>query len=385
MTAKILTIDDHTETVQLIDITLSRRGYEVLGAHSGGEGLRMAERERPDLILLDIMMPDMDGITVCRALRQDPELQDIPIIMFTARDQVDDKLGGFEAGADDYLTKPTRPGELLERVEALLARRPPVAQSTGEGPRQDSRTARPARFITVLGSRGGAGVTTVAVNLASTFADGGTPTILVDLDTRQGHVAIYLGYEAQWDVVEWLGQPLDRLEETLGDYLVAQQDKLRLLLSRPHLYLQEARLSTAQAAALGTVLAETGSSVVVDLGSHLPGEVQRPLLKQSDGVLLCVRPERPAIVSAKAWLQYLGETVAQPDRVHVLMLDYGHEEKPPRASVESYLGTSLLGVLEMDPSQITRAVNRNQPLIYASGNAKLASRFREMARQLVAV
>lgn len=388
MSSKILTIDDHTETVQLIDITLSRRGYQVLGAHSGSEGLQMAERERPDLILLDIMMPDMDGIAVCRALRQNPDLQDTPIIMFTAKDQVDDKLGGFEAGADDYLTKPTRPAELLERVEAMLARRRKAPRVSSDTPDEGSRTAVRApdtRFITVLGSRGGAGATTVAVNLATTLADEGSETILVDLDTRQGHVAMYLGHDVKRDLVEWLGQPLANLEETLPDYLVRQQDGLQLLLSRPHLTLKETGLSAPQVAALGTVLGETGNSVVVDLGSHQPGEVQRPLLRQSDTVLVCLRPERPAIVAAKQLLEHVQETLGRPDAVKVLMLDYGHKEKPPRPSVESFLRMSLLGELHLDQSQITRAVNRSQPLIYTTGNGELARRFQEVARQLVAV
>jgi DNA-binding response OmpR family regulator len=82
----------------------------------------MAQTDKPDLILLDIMMPEMDGYEVARKLRSDPSTNNIPIIMFTAKTQVDDKVEGFEAGADDYLTKPTQPRELFAHVKAVLAR-----------------------------------------------------------------------------------------------------------------------------------------------------------------------------------------------------------------------------------------------------------------------
>src|SRR3989304_3365258 len=122
MAEKILVVDDDLDTLKLVGLMLERQGYEITVATNGELGLSKAAPEKPDLILLDIMMPDIDGYEVPRRLRADPSLAHIPIIMFTAKSMVDDKVAGFEVGADDYLTKPTHPAELTAHVKAVLAR-----------------------------------------------------------------------------------------------------------------------------------------------------------------------------------------------------------------------------------------------------------------------
>jgi two-component system KDP operon response regulator KdpE len=121
MAEKILIIDDEDMTVQLISILLERRGYEVIKAYRAEDGLRKAYRTHPDLILLDIMMPDMDGWEVCRRLR---ELSDVPIIFLTAKDDVRDEVKGLELGGDDYISKPYDNNILLARIQAQLRRTP---------------------------------------------------------------------------------------------------------------------------------------------------------------------------------------------------------------------------------------------------------------------
>jgi two-component system, OmpR family, KDP operon response regulator KdpE len=121
MTEKVLVIDDEETTVQLISMLLERRGYEVIKAYRAEDGLRRAYRTQPDLVLLDIMMPDMDGWEVCRRLR---ELSDVPIIFLTARSEIRDVVRGLEMGADDYIFKPYDNDELVARVRAHLRRSP---------------------------------------------------------------------------------------------------------------------------------------------------------------------------------------------------------------------------------------------------------------------
>ena len=122
MPEKILIVDDDVDTLRLVGIMLQRQGYQIIAATNGQQGLSKALEERPDLILLDVMMPDMDGYEVTRQLRQAPPTAQTPILMFTAKSQLDDKVAGFEVGVDDYLTKPTHPAELQAHVKALLAR-----------------------------------------------------------------------------------------------------------------------------------------------------------------------------------------------------------------------------------------------------------------------
>ena len=118
---KVLVVDDDVKTVELVRLYLDRDGYQVLTAYDGIEALRLARESRPDLIVLDLMLPDIDGLEVCRTLRHE---SDVPIIMLTARTTDQDKLTGLDLGADDYVTKPFSPKELAARVRAVLRRLP---------------------------------------------------------------------------------------------------------------------------------------------------------------------------------------------------------------------------------------------------------------------
>jgi len=118
---RVLVVDDDAKTVELVKLYLNRDGYRVLTAYDGVESLRLARESRPDLIVLDLMLPGMDGLEVCRTLRDE---SDVPIIMLTARTTDEDKLTGLGLGADDYVTKPFSPRELAARVRAVLRRLP---------------------------------------------------------------------------------------------------------------------------------------------------------------------------------------------------------------------------------------------------------------------
>ncbi|MHB1242658.1 MAG: response regulator transcription factor [Gaiellaceae bacterium] len=119
----VLAADDDPLIRELIQFRLERSGYAVVTAENGDDALRLARERRPDLVVLDVMMPGLNGYEVTRRLRADEETRRIPIILLTARVQEADVAQGFEAGADDYLTKPFSPQELRARVQAILGRR----------------------------------------------------------------------------------------------------------------------------------------------------------------------------------------------------------------------------------------------------------------------
>jgi two-component system alkaline phosphatase synthesis response regulator PhoP len=121
MKRNILVVDDDQKLVELIKLYLEKDGYRVLTAYDGQEALEVARSKRPDLIILDLMLPQVDGLDVCRTLREEEELE-IPIIMLTAKTMEQDRIYGLDLGADDYVTKPFSFGELLARVRAVLRR-----------------------------------------------------------------------------------------------------------------------------------------------------------------------------------------------------------------------------------------------------------------------
>jgi diguanylate cyclase (GGDEF)-like protein len=118
--SKILVVDDEPTIVELIRDTLSSEGYETVGALTGEEALQIMERNQPDLVILDLMLPGMDGYEVCRQMQRDPRLSQVPVIMLTALSGTKDMVAGYEKGADDYIAKPFDADELIVRVRAQL-------------------------------------------------------------------------------------------------------------------------------------------------------------------------------------------------------------------------------------------------------------------------
>ncbi len=132
-TEKIVVIEDETDILEVIAYNLKREGYDVITSTSGEDGLEKIEKSKPNLVVLDLMLPEVDGIELCRKLKSDPLTQSIPVIMVTAKGEESDVVLGLGVGADDYVTKPFSPRELTARVKAVLRR----AKSKGESDRRE--------------------------------------------------------------------------------------------------------------------------------------------------------------------------------------------------------------------------------------------------------
>ena len=124
MRDRVLVVEDEKDVRELLRLNLKGGGFDVLEAQNGAEGLAIAKAELPSVVILDLMMPEMNGMEVCRALRRNPATSRIPILMLTAKSTEEDKVAGLEVGADDYVTKPFSPRELLLRVRAVARRQP---------------------------------------------------------------------------------------------------------------------------------------------------------------------------------------------------------------------------------------------------------------------
>jgi DNA-binding response OmpR family regulator/CO dehydrogenase nickel-insertion accessory protein CooC1 len=404
MTHKILVIDDHLETITIIQRVLQQQGYDVISARSGVRGLALATKELPDLILLDVMMPEMDGREVCRRLRATARLADVPIIMFTAMSEADEKLAGFDAGADDYLTKPTEPGELVERVKALLVNVTPHAAETvtaapmaaEEGKILSSirthniQEAAPAatmdlplkqRLIVVVGARGGAGTTTMAINLAVSMAETGQPTRLIDLDLVQGHIALYLNQKVTGGVNALATLSGQVIRQQATRYLVNYGNNLQLLLAQPNLLDHYPLLSVNQITDLVETLTQSGHCVMIDAGRGFTA-ANRPLLERADQIIVCLRPERVALAAARQLLEALRATLFSQNMLHAVLIDFSGGMNAPKSAIEGFLGHPLWALVSLQPQELAQAVNKGLPLVKYQPEAKAAILIRQMAQRL---
>jgi two-component system, OmpR family, alkaline phosphatase synthesis response regulator PhoP len=149
----ILVIDDEKDLIELVRYNLEREGFDVLAATDGRTGLELAERRRPDVIVLDLMMPGVDGLEVCRQLRKNDRTSDVLVLMLTAKAGESDRVVGLELGADDYVTKPFSPRELVARVKALVRRASRGEESRNVIQRGDLVVDVAAHEVTFKGTR----------------------------------------------------------------------------------------------------------------------------------------------------------------------------------------------------------------------------------------
>jgi CheY-like chemotaxis protein len=349
---KILIIDDDLDTLRLVGLMLQRQGYHISAATNGSQGLKKALEERPDLILLDVMMPDMDGYEVTRRLRKNPVTSSTPILMFTAKTQLDDKVTGFEVGADDYLTKPTHPTELQAHVKALLARIVPKDTEVTTAPQEHH-----GYVIGVLASRGGLGVSSLASNLAaSLFTRTQMDVILAELTPGQGTLGLDLSIPNQRGLTELLkGNPVEITREKVQALLAPHSSGLRLLLASENPRDVSLTSQVNNYEVLVTRLALLAPFVVLDLGIGLPHFVQK-ILPMCDERIVVLEGSQTTIQQSRFLIDEIinlgidgkGVTAVLNNRVR-------SEAQMPWTQVQEKLGHSITITLTPAPELFLQA------------------------------
>jgi pilus assembly protein CpaE len=376
MAEKILIVDDDVDTLKLVGLMLERQGYNISVASNGDQGLRKAKSDQPDLILLDVMMPDMDGYEVTQHLRGEPALAHIPIIMFTAKSMVDDKVAGFEAGVDDYLTKPTHPAELTAHVKAVLARsaQARAAPSTGEK----------ATIIAFLGARGGMGTTTLAVNCAISMHQAGQDVILAELNPGRSSLRFDLGLDRSSGLSNLLTRSLKDIHlRSVDAELVSHNSGVRLLLGDHRPVESELSQAVPQMEALVNNLAALSTVVILDLGAGLLPYV-KPLLETCDRLVLVVEPVFPSNRFALALVDDLEASGFGRHKILLALITRMRTSlQIPSRQVQADLGIELAGIIPPAAEQAHQASQSGTPLMQMQLTDVVTDQLQKLAEHLL--
>jgi CheY-like chemotaxis protein len=363
MSDKVLIIDDDIDTLRLVGLMLQHQGYQILAASSGEQGLAKADQEHPAAILLDVMMPEMDGYEVVRRLKNNPRTRDTPILMFTAKTQLEDKVAGFEAGADDYLTKPTNPAELQSHLRLLLER----ARERTAKPVAPAIETHRAHAIAVLAARGGLGVSTIAANLAAALhLRSQAEVILAELTPGRGALGMELGAPNQRALSTLLTtEPELITPERVNAALVHHGSGVELLLASENP--REVALSamSEQLEAVFNALRALASFIVIDLGSALPAWSGRILLACQDRIVVT-----EAVLNTVAHTRILLDEMAAlgiaPAAITVVLNNRVRFDAPlPWAEAQQGLGHPITATLSPAPELMAAAARRHLPGVLA--------------------
>jgi pilus assembly protein CpaE len=373
MADKILIIDDDIDTLKLVGLMLERQGYEITVASNGAVGLSKAAAERPQLILLDVMMPDLDGYEVTRRLRSDPALAGIPIIMFTAKTMVDDKVAGFEAGVDDYLTKPTHPAELTAHVKAVLARASQAKPTTTDR----------GKIIAFLGAKGGTGTSTLALNVSVSLQSRGQDVILAELNPGRGSIGLSLGIPEPAGLGNLLSRPLKDIHlRSVEAELVGDRSGVRLWMASPSPKESDLENAYPQMEAVLKSLAALCNVVVLDLGDGMRPYV-RPVLKLADRVIIVTEPLYPSTVITRALVDDLESSGIGRHKIHLALVTRERTSlQQPWRQVAIELGLELAGILSPAPEQAHQAAQGGRPLVLIHPESLVADQVHKLAEHI---
>jgi DNA-binding response OmpR family regulator len=354
---KILVIDDDPAGQRLIKYMLSPEGYEVITASNGILGLQMATQQSPDLVILDIMLPGLDGFEVCRRLREGSNTTNISIVMLSGKAQESDKDTGLKMGADAYLIKPVDRQELIDTVNTLVNEKKEIVKH------------RQGKIITFIGARGGVGTSTITTNVAVALADKGHSTLLVDLSPSFSTLADMMGLTIDQSVASLFRGTGGVLSPSIiKEIMATHRSGVKLLWA--DVFPEEYGSMTREN--VNTLVQETGNLsdfVIVDVPAS-PSDHAVAALTAADTVVLVAGAARDSLERIDTSVARLSRFGVNGNNIKLILVDRsGNTDNP---AVTSISGLQVLGFVDYCDSECAEAETKSTPVILDAPFSKIA-------------
>ena len=355
-TPRILVVEDSEVTLVNLKAILLKLGYAVTTYSNPVDALEwLAKGEAvPSLIMSDLMMPRMDGIEFVRRIRALPATARIPVIMLTSRTEIDNKIAGLQAGADDYLSKTVTPSELEHRVKALLAR----TQST-----EGTFTQSVAKTISVFSLRGGVGKTSIAVNLSIALNQlWGIGVTLWDMALSNGHCASFLNMQSKLTISslrDWNEETVD--EAVLAQMLSRHPSGIQLM-SAPQTPSEAEQVNTRSVDLVWPYLQGNSTYLVVDAGSQFSDAVMT-VLERSDIILLVMAPEMASVKSTADALETFAQLGYDLNKVLLVINNIFPGQFLPVKRITTMFKDRYAYEIPYDSDHFVHAIVSGQPLV----------------------
>ena len=380
MPARILVIEHDPETLPLIARTLRQDGHDLLWASDGPDGLEKWSNERPDLVILDVATPGLDGYEVATRIRaEEGDRSHVPIIMLTASADVEAKIRGLRAGADDYQVKPLHPTELSARIRGLLARFGAAARSVTPA-RVESSLGRVYAFYP---AKGGVGATTISINTGIALRrEMNRRVVLVDANLQFGDHRVFMDVGLdRYSIVDAVTAPsVD--QDLLRQIVVSHESGVDLLLAPPSP--EQAELVTTAQHPMNRVigvLREMYDYVLVDIDKRLD-DLNLDIMTVADAIFVVMTADLSCLKNVRLVLETLNQIGVEDDRVRLLLNRSTAYTGINVKAAEDALGHKVHFQITNDYRAAIAALNHGHPFMHGKADTPLARALTDFVRQL---
>jgi pilus assembly protein CpaE len=371
----VLVVQD-LDTVHALRQVFERENYHLAEAYEAEQALGLMAMRSVDLVIIESRLPGMSGTDLCRQIRQNPWTRNVPILMLSSRTDLDDKVAGYEAGVDDYLTKPFEPVELVHRVRILLARQ-------GKHPRAQPVNAKRGKIIALIGTKGGVGRTTIGTNLAVALRrQSKAPVLLFDADFYFGDIALHLNLSPAHTIMD-LVQRINELDsDILEQVLIPHSSGVSVLLS-PRNPEDVESIAPEHLDQMLDLITSNYDYTIIDCQA-IYDERALVLLEKADAILLVIKPEVGCIKNMAVFSETAVKLGLSFDKkIHIALNRAGSKSGIGTSEIERIFRRQISFQLPSAGNAVVVSVNRGIPLIMEHPNHPFSVQITRMADHFI--